>query len=75
MAGVYLKIKQINFRNGKVKDYGASGSNGIIDSDWIYVQNGTDSTCFPKESVSSVDVGCTVAHLDTALSSADALFT
>jgi hypothetical protein len=75
MAGVYTKIKKINFRNGKSISYGSSGSNGIIDSDWVYVQNGTDSTAFPKESIANVDMGATVAHLDTALSSADALFT
>ena len=75
MAGVYTKIIKIKFRDQRVADYTSAGSNGIIDSDWVYVQSGTNSVCYPKESISSIEVGATVAHLDTALSSADALFT
>lgn len=75
MAGVYLKIKKINFRNGKFVDYGTAGVSGIIDSDWVYAADGTDTVIFPKEAIANVNVGATVAHLDTALSSADALFT
>lgn len=75
MAGVYAKIIKVVFRNGNTKDYGAAGSNGIVDSDWVYVQSGTNSLAFPKESIASVELGATVAHLDTALSSGDALFT
>ena len=75
MAAVYLKIKKIKFRNQNVIDYGSAGSNGIVESDWVIVQSGTDSTYFPKESIQSIDVGATVAHLDTSYTAADALFT
>jgi len=75
MAGAYVKIKKIKFRNQNVIDYGSAGANGIVESDYVMVQNGTDSTIFPKESIHSIDVGATVAHLDTAFGTADALFT
>lgn len=74
MAGVYLKIKQINFKDGRKTVY-STPVNGIVDGDWVYIPSGTDSVCFPKETILSVTVGATTAHLDTALSSADALFT
>jgi hypothetical protein len=75
MAGLYTKIVKLTFRNGVTKDYGAAGSNGIIDSDWVYIQSGTNSLAFPKEGIQSIEVGATVAHIDTAISSGDALFT
>ncbi len=75
MAGLYTKLVKITFRNGNVKDYGAAGSNGIIDSDWVYVTSGTNSLAFPKEGIAQIEVGATVAHIDTAISSGDALFT
>jgi len=75
MAGLYTKIVKIKFRNGVTKDYGAAGSNGIIDSDWVYVAQGTNSLIFPKESINNIEVGATPAHIDAAISSGDALFT
>ena len=74
MAGVYLKIKKIDFKDGRRETY-STPVNGIVDGDWVYVPAGTDSVCFPTETIKSVTVGATTAHLDTALSSADALFT
>ena len=75
MAGLYTKIVKIKFRNGVTKDYGAAGVNGIIDSDWVYVPQGTNSLAFPRASVFNIEVGATTAHIDTAISSGDALFT
>lgn len=75
MAGVYLKIKKIKYKSGQITDYTSAGANGIIDAEWVYVADGTDSIAIPKEAIQFVTVGATVAHLDTALSSADALFT
>jgi hypothetical protein len=74
MAGVYLKIKQVDFQNGRRVSY-STPVNGIIDGDWVYLPSGTDTVCYPKDTIKSVTVGATPAHLDTALSSADALFT
>lgn len=74
MAGVYLKIKQVDFKDGRRQVY-STPVNGIVDADWVYVSSGADSVCFPKDTIKSVLVGATVAHLDTALSAADALFT
>jgi hypothetical protein len=75
MAGLYTKLVKVTFRNGVVKDFGAAGSNGIIDAEWVYVQSGTNSLAFPRESILNIEVGATVAHIDTAISSGDALFT
>ena len=74
MAGIYLKLKKIEFETGRVVSY-STPVNAVLDATLLYVPDGTDTVAFPVSSIKSMKLGLTTTHVDTALSAADALFT